>query len=145
MSDYEDEILSIEDYGENDNHISVWTIRVLFADGTQLTVQAESRMPPAEELTPREVEFYDPITGKKSIESDAGQTEAWELETQTTAYRILDQLRGLLARLPEHPKEECPDCHGFMNCPNCDGQGCQICDQSGDCQTCQGRGWVLLE
>lgn len=143
MRDNDDEILFLEDYGESDDEVSIWTIQVSFADGTKLTAQAESRMPPAEELTPREVEFYDPITGEKMIESDAGQTEAWELEAQTTAYRLLDELRTLLAQLPERPKEECPECDGLMSCSSCFGDGCQVCDLTGDCQTCQGRGWVF--
>ena len=145
MRDYDDEILFLEDYGESDDEVSIWTIQVSFADGTKLTAQAESRMPPAEELTPREVEFYDPITGQKVIESDAGQTEAWELEAQTTAYRLLDELRTLLAQLPERPKEECPECDGLMSCSTCFGDGCQVCDHTGDCQTCQGRGWVFTK
>ena len=143
MSDYDDEILFFEDYGESGDRISKWIIRASFADGTKLTAQAEIFMPPPEELTPREVEYYDPMRGEMLTESDEGQTEAWELESRTTAYRLLDQIRALLARIPERPKKECPNCEGRMVCSTCDGTGCQVCNNNGTCRECEGRGWVF--
>ena len=143
MSDYDDEILFIEDYGESGDGTSKWTIRASFADGTKLTAQAEIFMPPPEELTPRDVEYYDPISGEMLTESDEGQTEAWELESKTTAYRLLDQIRALMVRIPERLKMECPNCEGKMVCSTCDGTGCQVCNNIGTCRECDGRGWVF--
>jgi len=143
MSDYDDEILFIEDYGESGDGTSKWTIRASFADGTILTAQAEICMPPPEELTPREVEYFDPIIGEMLTESDEGQTEAWELESKTTAYRLLDQIRALMVRIPERLKKGCPNCEGKMVCSTCDGTGCQVCNNIGTCRECDGRGWVF--
>lgn len=145
MRDYSDEILFIEDYGESAGGISSWTIRASFADGTKFTAQAEIAMPPPEELTPKEVEYYDPVTGETKLESDEGQSEAWELESHTTAYRVLEQIRAYLARIPERPKKECPGCGGHMVCPACGGSGCTDCENSGVCWECEGRGWGFVE
>ena len=144
MSEYDDEILFIEDYGESGDRISKWIIRASFADGTKLTAQAEICMPPPEELTPREVEYYDPMRGEMLTGSDEGQTEAWELESKTTAYRLLGQIRALMVRIPERPKMECPNCEGRMVCSRCDGTGCQVCNNDGTCRECDGRGWVFV-
>ena len=143
MSDYDDEILFFEDFGESRDRISKWIIRASFADGTKLTAQAEISMPPPEELTPREVEYFDPFMGEMLTESDEGQTEAWELESKTTAYRLLDQIRALMVRIPERLKMECPNCEGKMVCSTCDGTGCQVCNNIGTCRECDGRGWVF--
>lgn len=143
MSDYDDEILFIEDYGESGDGTSKWTIRASFADGTKFTAQAEICLPPPEELTPREVEYFDPFMGEMLTESDEGQTEAWELESKTTAYRLLDQIRALMVRIPERLKMECPNCEGKMVCSTCDGTGCQVCNNIGTCRECDGRGWVF--
>jgi hypothetical protein len=145
MSDYDDEILFLEDYGESGDGTSIWTIRASFADGTTLTAQAKIHMPPPEELTPQEVEYYDPIRGETVTESDEGQTEAWELETKTTAYRLLDQIRALITRIPERPKQECPVCNGNMVCHLCDGVGCVGCEETGVCSECDGRGLIFTE
>ena len=143
MSEYDDEILFFEDYGESGDRISKWIIRASFADGTKLTAKAEICIPPPEELTPREVEYYDPMRGEVWTGSDEGQTEAWELESKTTAYRLLGQIRTLLVKIPERPKMECPNCGGRMVCSRCDGTGCQVCNKDGTCRECDGRGWVF--
>jgi len=143
MRNHDDEILLLEDFGESGDGTCTWTIRASFADGTKLTAQVEICIPPPEELTPREVEYYDPIIGEMMTESDEGQTEAWELESKTTAYRLLDQIRALLARIPEHPKKECPVCSGNMVCTSCNGVGCSSCEDTGTCRECDGRGWVF--
>ena len=145
MSDYDDKILFLEDYGESEDGTSKWTIQASFADGTILTAHAKIRLPPPEELTPRDVEYYDPIRDETVTESDEGQTEAWELETKTTAYRLLDQIRALITRIPEHPKQECPACSGKMVCHLCDGVGCAGCENTGICSECDGRGWIFSE
>jgi len=143
MRNHDDEILLLEDFGESGDGISTWTIRASFADGTKLITQVEICIPPPEELTPREVEYYDPIIGEMMTESDEGQTEAWELESMTTAYRLLDQIRALLVRIPERPKKECPVCSGNMVCTSCNGVGCPSCEDTGTCRECDGRGWVF--
>lgn len=145
MSDFDDEILLLEDYGESRDGTSTRTIRASFADGTILTAQAKIRMPPPEELTPSDVAYYDPIREETVMESDEGQTESWELEAKTTAYRMLDQIRALITSTPEHPKQECPSCRGNMVCHFCDGVGCTSCEGTGLCSECVGRGWIFSE
>ena len=66
-----DEILLFEDFGESVDGTSKRTLRTRFADGSKLIVHAEVSMPPTEELTPREVEYYDPIRGEMFTESKA--------------------------------------------------------------------------
>ena len=143
MNNYDDEILFFEDFGESVDGTSIRTIRASFTDGTKITAHAEVSIPPSNELTPREVEYYDPMSGEILTESDEGQTEAWELEAKTTAYRLLDQIRALIVRIPEQPKMECPDCRGRMVCSTCAGAGCQVCKNNGACRVCDGRGWVF--
>ena len=145
MSDYDDEILFFEDFGESRDRISKWIIRASFADGTKLTAQAEISMPPPEELTPREVEYYDPLRDEMLTGSDEGQTEAWELESRTTANRLLEQIRALILRIPERPKKECPNCEGSTICSTCGGTGCPVCRSTGTCIQCDGRGWVFTK
>lgn len=34
----------------------------------------------------------------------------------------------------------CGECEGFSLCTNCDGDGCEVCDWSGNCAECGGSG-----
>lgn len=38
------------------------------------------------------------------------------------------------------PASGCPECDGTGDDPECDGDGCNYCDQTGQCQNCHGSG-----
>lgn len=41
---------------------------------------------------------------------------------------------------PNDVDSPCLDCRGDGNCPECGGEGCEECDHSGECKTCEGCG-----
>ena len=52
-----------------------------------------------------------------------------------------EKVEEVLDDCPEG-EEQCPECLGTGDCIECDGAGCNFCDDYGACPYCEGTGCV---